>query len=297
MNIAQYQAFIYAAELGNLTKTAEKLGYTQSGITHMLNALENQWGVKLLNRSRSGVSLTADGELLFPIIEGIVNRQHLLDEKIKELKNMQTGLIRIGTFTSVSSHWLPGIFRCFQDRFPDVRFELFHGTNDENEEWVRCGKVDLAFVKIPATEDLETEFLTDDPIVAVVSNESPLAARSELPLDMLCDLPYIELSEGVEAEISEIIAEHKIKTDTRFIERDDYAVIAMVEQDLGVSLIPQLLLTGSNRAVTALPLSPSKYRSLGIAYKDRSHLSKAAACFIETATAWVQSKNQNLPQD
>ncbi|MGI6211965.1 MAG: LysR family transcriptional regulator [Anaerovoracaceae bacterium] len=288
MNVSQYEAFVKTVEEGSLTRAAEKLGYTQSGVTHMLDALESQFGVKLLYRNHSGVRLTSDGKILLPHIQAVLYQQYALDERVREIKGLSAGLIRIGTFTSVSSHWLPGMIRLFQEKYPEIDFELLHGTNDENEEWVRTGRVDLAFVRIPQAAELQGVDLFTDPIVAIVAENSPYAKRKKFPLKMLKDLPYIELSEGVDDEITEILKRNDIKTRTRFVERDDYAVIAMVEQGLGVSIMPGLVLRGTERHIRKLPLDPPGSRELGIAFKSRDMLSNAARAFIRCAETWIR---------
>jgi DNA-binding transcriptional LysR family regulator len=287
MSVSRYEALISTAELGSLTKAADALGYTQSGITHLLDALERQLGVRLLNRSRSGASLTSDGQVLLPYVRAVVNQQRLLDEQVSRLKGLTEGLIRVGTFTSVSAHWLPGMIAAFQGDHPGVRFELVHGTNAENEARVRDGSVDVAFVRLPAASDLESFFLVHDPIVGVVPAQGELALPSPLRLADLAELPYIQLSEGVDDEISELLRTARIRPDTRFVEQDDYAVIAMVEQGLGVSVMPQLVVKGTARDVRIVPLEPAGSRDLGIACRSDEALSVAARAFVRCAEAWV----------
>ena len=127
MSISQYEAFLKTIELGSLTKAAESLGYTQSGISHMLNALENECGLKLLVRDRSGVRITSDGQQLLPYFQGICNGQHDLSQKINEIHRLESGLVRVGTFTSVSAQWLPGMIKRFREDYPKIKFELLHG--------------------------------------------------------------------------------------------------------------------------------------------------------------------------
>ena len=71
MSISQYQAFLKTIELGNLTRAAEDLGYTQSGITHLLNSLESDCNLKLLVREKSGAYATADGEEIMLYVEAV----------------------------------------------------------------------------------------------------------------------------------------------------------------------------------------------------------------------------------
>lgn len=298
MNLSQYQAFIKTVEEGSLTKAAEALDYTQSGITHMLDALEKQCGVRLLTRSRAGIQLTSEGIELLPYFREILARQYLLEEKIRQLKGIQAGRIRIGTFTSVSSQWLPGMIRRFADRYPDIQFELLHGTNRQNEDWVRSGRVDLAFVRLPCADDLSAVGLAEDPIVAVFAENSRWACGQTFSLSQLKDIPYIALSEGVEDEITELFRQRRVSIRPRFTEKDDYAVIAMAEKDLGVSIMPQLDLEGTNRRVRAVPLHPYAGRKLGIAYHSRDSLSDAAGAFIECAIGWLtEHKSETREKD
>ena len=121
MNLSQYEALIKAVETGTMTQAAEELGYTQSGLTRALNSLEEQWNVRLLNRGRSGVQLTPEGELLLPYIRTVLHDQRRLSEYIDEINGLREGLIRIGTFNSVSAQWLPGIIKKFHKDYPGCR--------------------------------------------------------------------------------------------------------------------------------------------------------------------------------
>jgi DNA-binding transcriptional LysR family regulator len=292
MNLSPYEAFVKTAEEGSLTKAAEALGYTQSGITHMLDSLEKQLDMRLLVRSRAGVQLTSEGIQVLPYIQEILSRQHLLEEKVRDMKGLSGGLLRIGTFTSVSSQWLPGMIRQFRGKYPDIAFELRHGTNNENENWVRSGRVDFAFVRLPASSDLCTVELLEDPIVGVAAAGSRWAEKNTLPLRELPSMPYISLSEGVEDEITDLLKQNHLQIRPSFVEKDDYAVIAMVEQNLGVSIMPALVLRNSNRKVRLLKLDPPASRRLGIAYRSEETLSPAAGKFIQSAAAWIQKEKK-----
>lgn len=117
MSLQKYEAFIKTVELGSLTKAAETLGYTQSGVSHMIQSLEDEVGTKLMHRDRSGIRMTSDGEQLLPYFTDICASQHKLENKIQDILNLNSGLIRIGTFTSVSVQWLPFILKEFLEDF------------------------------------------------------------------------------------------------------------------------------------------------------------------------------------
>ena len=93
---------------------AEALHYTQSGVSRMINDLEAEWGLTLLARGKSGVSLTSDGLKLFPQVQRICNEHDLLMTQVDDLHDCQSGLMRIGTFSSVATYWLPQMIKRFQ---------------------------------------------------------------------------------------------------------------------------------------------------------------------------------------
>ena len=287
MNTAPYQALVCALESGTLTQAAEQLGYTQSGLTKMLNALERELGFRLLIRDRHGVRLTSEGELLLPLVRTLLNDQQRLDRAVGEIKALRRGRISIGTFNSVSAQWLPGMIREFSARYPQIRFELLHGTNDQIVEWVRSSRLDLGFTKYGSAPDLEDTFLMRDPIVAVFSADDPNAARRSIPLRELAKLPYVALNEGVDDEITDVLKKNNVALHPSFVESDDHAVLAMVEQGLGTSLMSQMMIQGFSHRVAAVPLSPPHYRELGIACRSSRLLSAAAAAFLRHAVDWV----------
>lgn len=290
MSLSQYEAFIKAVEAGTMTQAAEELGYTQSGLTRALNSLEEQWNLKLLSRGRNGVQLTTEGQLLLPYIRTVLHDQRRLIERVREINGLHEGLIRIGTFNSVSAQWLPGIISSFQKDFPKIKFQLLHGTDAQIVSWVSDGRVDVGFVAYPTLPELESEFLYRDPIVAIFSDDDPHAKMEKFDISRLPNLPYIALNEGVEDEITAILDQNRITLDAHFVESDDHAVIAMVEQGLGMSLMSVMMLQGFQRKIVALPLDPPGYRDLGIACRSRSLLSNAASAFYKHACKWVADR-------
>ena len=106
MNILKYMTFIRTAEYGSLTRAAEILNYSQSGVSRMIHDLEQKWNVTLLERSRAGVQPASDGMRLLLPCKSLCEEYQKLQMKVNELNRLQSGLIHIGTFSSVANHWL-----------------------------------------------------------------------------------------------------------------------------------------------------------------------------------------------
>ena len=149
-NIQKYMAFIKTVECGSFTRAAQSLCYSQSGVSRMILDLESEWGLSLLERNKSGVKLTSDGMKLLPYARRVCEEYNRLQAQVDELKGMQSGLIRIGTFSSVATHWLPRIIKAFQRDYPNIEYELLMGNYEEIEKWIIEGRVDCGFLRIPA---------------------------------------------------------------------------------------------------------------------------------------------------
>nr|WP_315019626.1 LysR substrate-binding domain-containing protein [uncultured Aminipila sp.] len=164
-----------------------------------------------------------------PYIRTVLHDQRRLSERIGEINGLREGLIRIGTFNSVSAQWLPGMIKRFQHDYPGIRFELLHGTDTQIVSWIADGRVDVGFVAYPTLPELESEFLYRDPIVGIFSEDDPYSRMEKLNISELPNLPYIALNEGVEDEITAILDKNRITLDARFVESDDGGVYSSLD--------------------------------------------------------------------
>lgn len=277
----KYMAFIRTVEYGSFTKAAEILNYSQSGISRMIHDLEQEWKVVLLERSRAGVRLTSDGMKLLPHAKSLCREYQKLQMEVDELNGLQSGLIRIGTFSSVATHWLPSIIREFQKDYPNIDYELLLGDYTEIEEWIADGRVDCGFLRLPAHPDFETIFLEQDNLMVILPESHPLAGCERFPVAALCDDPFMLLEKGAKAEVSEIFERCGLTPDVRFTTWDDYAIMSMVESGLGISILPQLILKRIPYHIVAKELDVPAYRNIGLALRDKKTASLAVKRFLE----------------
>ncbi|MED4229464.1 LysR family transcriptional regulator [Neobacillus cucumis] len=281
MNIQKYMAFVKAVELGSFTKAAETLDYSQSGISRMINDLEKEWGVFLLERGRTGINLTSDGFKLLPQLKRICYEYEILMKQIEDLHNIESGMIRIGTFSSVASHWLPNIIKIFKKDYPKIDFEFLLGDYTEIESWILNGRVDFGFLRLPTKADLETCFLEQDRLLVVIPQNHPLANCEKFPINRLLNSPFMLLEKGAKAEISEIFERHQISPNVNFTTWDDYAIMSMVENGLGISILPELILQRIPHKIIAKELEVPAFRNIGVAMREQKSLSLASKKFLE----------------
>lgn len=281
LNISKYIAFVAAVEYGSFTKAAEILNYTQSAVSRMINDLETEWKVSLLERNKSGVKLTSDGLKLFPYAKDICDKYRNLQMQVDELNGLQSGIIRIGTFSSVATHWLPNIIKAFQKDYPNIDYELLLGDYTEIETWILEGRVDCGFLRLPTHPELETIFLEQDRLLAVLPENHYLTSKKKVSVADLCNEPFMLLEKGAKAEISEIFEKSGLTPQTHFTTWDDYAIMSMVESGLGISILPELILKRIPYKIVAKELDIPAYRNIGLAMRNKKTLSLAAKKFIE----------------
>ena len=281
MNIQKYMAFVKTVEYGSFTKAAEILNYSQSGISRMINDLEKDWKVTLLERGKAGVKLTSDGVRLLPYAKNVCSEYEKLLMQVDEINGLQSGLIRIGTFSSVATHWLPNMIKAFQTDHPNIDYELLLGDYTEIEEWIVTGRVDCGFIRLPVQHDLETIFLEQDKLLAILPQNHPLTNLEKIPVAALCNEPFMLLEKGAKAEISEIFERCNLTPNTHFTTWDDYSIMSMVESGLGISILPQLILKRTPYEIVAKELDVPAYRNIGLALRNKKTASLAVKRFLD----------------
>lgn len=287
MSIAKYEVFLKVVELGSLTRAAEVLGFTQSGISHTIASLEQEFGFSLLIRSRSGVKLTVNGEQVIRPIREILKWNEQLSQQVADIHGLETGTITIGTFTSVSVHWLPGMIKEFRKEYPYIEFKLMEGGYSEIEQWIDSGLVDFGFMSLPTREHFETFPLKQDRMLAIVAKDHPLSGAPYMPLAQIPYEDFIIPKAGSDYDVWRVLGKAGIKPSVKFSAGDDYAIIAMVENGLGISILPELVITRQNHNVAMLELEERSFRSLGIALASMKDASPAAQRFIRHVQAWM----------
>ena len=280
-SIQKYLAFVKTVECGSFTRAAGVLDYSQSGISRMIGDLEREWQVTLLERGKSGVRLTSEGTRLLPYAKRVCSEYEKLQAEVDEINGLKSGLIRIGTFSSVATHWLPNIIREFQKEYPGIDYELILGDYTEIETWIEEGRVDCGFLRLPARKELESVFLEQDRLLVVLPEGHPLAALEKIPVSALCGEPFMLLEKGAKAEVSEIFERNGFTPRVHFTTWDDYAIMSVVESGLGISILPELILKRIPYRVVARELEIPAYRNIGLAWKEKKGTSPMLKRFME----------------
>ena len=135
MTLFSYEIFDAVARQGSFNKAAQQLHLTPSAISHAIAVMEEELGFALFTRGKSGVTMTSYGASLYPAIRAVLNSDEALQQSIARLNGLEKGKVRLGTFSSVCTHLLPGILQSFKVQYPQIEVEVYQGTYDDVKEW------------------------------------------------------------------------------------------------------------------------------------------------------------------
>jgi DNA-binding transcriptional LysR family regulator len=287
MDIKKLQLFVDVAETENFTKTGDRMGYTQSGVSHLLKSLEDELGFSLFIRSKQGVKLTGDAIRLLPSVRSLLAMTEHLQQDIDEINGLETGQLTIATFSSISIHWLPKIIHAFQEQYPGISIKLMEGGTDDIVNWIESDFADFGFLSYRQTRNLDWIPLYEDPLVAVVPVDYPVPENNVFPIENFENQNFIISAMGTDYDIHHALDSSGITPSICFTSKDDHAIISMVANKLGISILPELILRNFDSQVAAYPLEPFYARTLGVAMKSKDSLSPAAKKFLKVTMEMI----------
>ncbi len=289
MDSKKVHALLLSVEKGSLTAAAAELGYTQSGLTHMMNALEEELGLNLLLRSKSGVRLSPAGLELKAKMQAFLDASFVLEEEAEHLRQRSSSTLRLGAYSSVASRWLPEIVASFRRIDPDTDVMIDVGGIPDIYEKLKNDQLDCAIVSYQDSlcQGLNYIHLADDPLLAIVPKTD--GHFGAFPVADFAARDFLMPSDGFDMDILPLLTRTlgKDLPHLRYTNLSDRAIASMVEHNLGVSLLSDLIMQDIHCSVEALPLDPPAFRRLGIATSERQQNDRVIRRFIRCAQAVV----------
>ena len=120
MDISKYALFADVADTGNFTKSGERMGYTQPGVSHILKAMESEFGFPLFVRTKQGVVPTHNAEAILPLVRQLLAVNEQLEQTVSSLNGLTKGHLTIASFASIGRSWLPTVIHTYQQKFPGI---------------------------------------------------------------------------------------------------------------------------------------------------------------------------------
>ena len=293
MTLKQYNAFITSVEEGSISKAAQKLNITQSAITHLINDFENELGFTLMVRNKGGIKLTSEGKRILPMLKEILELNKKFISLSNKIKGEQNNKITIATFSSVGVNWLPSIINGFKSMYQDVEISIINGGYSLIQKSLEEGSCDIGFITLPTSENIKCDPLVKDEILAILPKAHHLCSLPNISATCFEKESVISLDENTDNDSRSVFEERGIKPNITYKTTDDYAMISMVKNNLGICLEPKLLLSGNLEGVEIKSLSPPAYRQIGLAIPYQNYQNPLTEKLIEYILTWVQSKYPN----
>ena len=280
------------AEERSFGRAAERLGYTQSAVSHQIAGLESLVGQRLIERARGqrSVSLTEAGALLARHADAIVARLRAAQADYAAFAEGTAGGLRVGTYQSVGTRILPTLLRQFAVSWPRVEVRLTESTSDGDLlSLVERGELDLTFTVFPLLPGpFEAVELLRDPYLLLVSASSPLSRADEpLRLERLADVPLIGPRMCIcGAQLEERMRGYGIEPRVIFRSDDNGTVQGLVGAGVGAALLPRLAIDPTDTTTRTLTLDPEVApRIICLAWHRDRYRSPAARAFVAAARA------------
>lgn len=284
MDAMKCEAMIQAAETGSLTAAAERLGYTQSGITRMLGSLEEEIGFSLFVRSKKGVQLTENGKAMMPLFREIVRAEKNAKEFSAQICGVVKGSLTVGCYYSISAMWMPVILKKFRSLFPGVSVRMQEGGNREMAAWMHERSVDCCFCAKPHGVVCDWIPVFQDELVVWLPKDHPSALKDSFPTENLEREPFIHTSPDHDTDQDRLLSELQLHPKTCFTTRDGFTTYNMVAAGLGISFNQRLIAQKWDQGIVAqVPFDPPQFVELGIAVPAVKEASPAAQKLIECA--------------
>ncbi|MEI3169346.1 MAG: LysR family transcriptional regulator [Lachnospiraceae bacterium] len=286
MDAKKLEILMTAVDLGSFSRASEVVGYTQSGLTHLVNSLEREIGFPLIVRSHNGISLTEQGRDLMPDIRQFLQANASLENRIQGIREKQTETIRIAAYASIAMFWMPEILYRFRRICPNVDVDLRMVDHAlEPFELLQDGKTDVIFASRQNYGTCEWTPLYHELLYAILPRDYPLKSPTEFPLKEFEGKEFLMPYGRFDIDVHAAFKREGVKANEQTVYVDDETVIRMVGKGLGISMMSELMIRGNTDDVLCIPVTPKSIRELGMGTEKGVELSESVRrlkeCVVE----------------
>ncbi len=295
MSISAYRVFAAVVEHKSFVDAAERLYLTPSAISHSIAKLEEEVGLSLFHRTRSGAALTADGELLLPSVLDVLKAEERLNQNVANIKGLEYGKVGIGAFDSVCINHVPGIVRSFYAVHSGIEIGVSQGGYADILNWLYSGYADLGFIsKTVLRDDLDVTPLFEDSIVCLAGRDFRPANGKYVTAKDVKSQKIVYQGNGYDAEAEAVLRWFGVSGPNRFSVTSDQSNIALVEAGLGICFMPRLVLERIPHNAVVYPIKPAFRRSVLLAAVKGRPLSGAAKKMRAHIIEYFGAADRNL---
>ncbi|MEW6417605.1 MAG: selenium metabolism-associated LysR family transcriptional regulator [Nitrospirota bacterium] len=237
------KAFCLVIEMKSFSKAAEAKFMTQSAMSHLIKNLEDELGVKLINRKGKALTPTPAGKIYYEHAKHILNQYRRLENDVYSIVKKAKGTLYIGASTTAAIYLLPQVFYNFSKEYPEVRIELSVSNTEGIIHNLLEGKIDMGIVEGKIKDPkVFMEDVAEDEIVIIASEDNPLTKKKSLKPHDLTSQPFImpEVGSGMREFIDDFFHATGITTKDINISMtlgNPDLIIQMVQSGMGISFV------------------------------------------------------------
>ncbi len=197
MEVHQLHYFMAVAEHGGMRAAARACGVTQPSLSKQIQKLEEELGHRLFDRLPRGAALTAAGQSLRPRAQTILSHIARALDAVRTDLDTGRGALRVGAIPTLAPFALPGAVTAFRRQFPDADLSVTEDVTANLIEALAADRLDVAYLSLPLNDPrLRHTLLFEEPLVAVMAADDPLASRTTVSPKDLAGRPPIVLHEA-----------------------------------------------------------------------------------------------------
>jgi len=294
MNLKRLEYFCHLASLGNFTKAAQTAGIAQPALTVAIQKLEQEVGLKLINRADKNALLTAEGEVLYKLATQLLTQAKQVKLELEELKELERGTIRFGVSAMMGSYYFPKILTEFKQKYPKIKIHLVDQGTAALEKMLLNSELDLALIRGDLENpQLRYSELINEEVVAGMANSNPLASEQTVSLAQFCQQPLVLFHEGyfLREVVSRYSKKHQVALDVRMETNLIELQKSLVRNGVGITTCLSRILQNEHQ-MTSIPFEPKIAFTLSLAWKKNHYLSKASKAFMTYLGSTVQRSDR-----
>jgi Transcriptional regulator len=279
MSIFAYQVFVTVVEKSSFVKAADSMNMTASAVSHSIAKLERDLGLTLFTRNRNGAYLSSEGESILPHVLAVLNGQERLSQEVSHLKGLDSGSIRMATFPSVCTSWLPDIINSFRKLHPGVEVTVWQGNYYEVINWLHSGYADIGFLSINVdTRGLDFVPLYQDRMMCVASADYQPKNKTYVTLEDIQAGPILWPHQSDDIEVDTMLMNnYGLNLRHKGMVESDHCLVTLAEAGLGLALLPELSFGRISHKASVYPVEPAWYRNIILAHLKSQPMSSAAS--------------------
>ena len=293
MNLKRLEYFCQLAELGNFTRAAQTVGIAQPALTVAIQKLEQEVGLKLINRADKNFLLTAEGVVLYKLATQLLSQAKQIELELEELKDLERGTIRFGVPAMMGSYYFPKILTEFKQKYPKIKIHLVDQGTVALEKKLLDSELDLALIRSDLENpQLRYTKLINEEVVAGMSNSHSLAAEKTISLAQFCQQPLVLFHEGyfLREVVSQYSQKHQLPLDVRMETNLIELQKSLVRNEVGITTCLSRILQNEPQ-MTFVPFEPKIEFKLSLAWKKNHYLSRASKVFMTYLSSTVEATN------